>query len=274
MTTVTTWMSISATGTKTLYFGADSQGTSPFSGQAVSLREKKVFNSLSTPEIFTLSGDLTWGASFLRRLLSEIGNRTLVSPIGSMARANEISALSCARPPTSAICELEVLYGVRSSKNMNAPFKLFRLHHSGAARSKWKVCQVGVDELASDVSTHVYSSGKGGGANKERQVWISKGDQGNVARTCFWSLCDLVKGIPRASYLTGGHPQLVKLDQVGNGNVVGVKYHGVPTVFGRRTTSPQAFASFWVDENFTQLDPMTLKKYSRGQQYGRRKNGR
>ena len=43
MTTVTAWLSVSATGKRTFYLGADSQGTSLQTGQAVSLREKKVF---------------------------------------------------------------------------------------------------------------------------------------------------------------------------------------------------------------------------------------
>lgn len=63
MTTTTAWLSVSATGTRTFYLEADSQGTSLQTSQAVSLREKKVFNSASTPEIFALSGDLHWGSS-------------------------------------------------------------------------------------------------------------------------------------------------------------------------------------------------------------------
>ncbi|MEY1556665.1 hypothetical protein AB3Y40_13620 [Yoonia sp. R2331] len=274
MTTIAAWLSVSATGPRTFYLGADSQGISLQTGQAVSLREKKVFDSASTPEIFTLSGDLMWGSSFLRRLLIEIDRGSVSSSLGTRMRAEEFCRLSCARPPLAPICELEILYGVRSNAKISADFQMYRLHHAGSASSTWQVDQVGVKELGSDVSALVYSSGLGGRPNKKRQKWISEGDQGNVARICFWSLCDLIDGIPSNSFMTGGHPQLVKLDQDGCGNVVGVKFNGVPTVYGRRTTAPQSFAHHWVDENFTQLDPKTLEKYKHGQRYGRGVQGR
>jgi hypothetical protein len=274
MTTNTAWLSVSATGTKTFYLGADSQGTSLKTGKAVSLHEKKVFDSACSPEIFSLSGDLTWGSTFLRRLLVEIKHGSVSSPLGTQMRAEEFCRLSCANPPLVASCELDVLYGVRSGANGPAGFKLFWLHHPGTSGSSWKVAQVGMRSLSSEQSALVYSSGLGGRANKKRQEWIAEGDQGNVARTCFWSLCDLVNGRPSNSFMTGGHPQLVKLDQMGCGKVVGVKFNGVPTVYGRRTTAPQSFAHYWVDENFTQLDPKTSEKFTRGQRYGRRVQGR
>lgn len=274
MTTITAWLSVSATGTKTFYLGADSQGTSLQTGQAVSLREKKVFASAATPEVFALSGDLNWGSSLLRRLLIEIDRGSVCSSLGTKRRAEEFCGLACAKPKSAPICELEVLYGVRAGENESASFKMFRLHHAGRASSSWHVDQVGADELGGDVSAHVLSSGLGGDANKQRQKWISEGDQGNVARACFWSLCDLINGIPSSSFMTGGHPQLVKLDQHGCGSAVGVKFNGVPTVYGRRTTAPESFANYWVDENFTQLDPKSLEKYKQGQRYGRGVQGR
>jgi len=274
MTTTIAWLSVSATGTRTYYLGADSQGTSIQTGQAVSLREKKVFNCVSTPEIFTLSGDLSWGQSFLRRLLTKIDRGLVGASLGTKIRAEEFCKLSCASPPTAPVCELEILYGVRDDANKAANFQLFRLHHAGTASARWQVDQVGVIELGSKKSALVYSSGRGGNANKDRQKWISNGDQGDVARTCFWSLCDLINGIPSTSFMTGGHPQLVKLDQQGCGKAVGVKFNGIPTVYGRRTTEHQSWAQHWVDENFTQLNPKTLEKYKQGQRYGRGLQGR
>lgn len=274
MTTVTAWLSVSATGTRTFYLGADSQGTSFQTGQAVSLREKKVFKSASTPEIFALSGDLSWGQSFLRQLLTEIDRGSVGLSLGTKRRAEEFCRLSCASPSLATICELEILYGVRDDSNIAARFQIYRLHHAGSASARWQVDRVGVNNLGSEKSAHVYSLGRGGKANKDRQEWISGGDQGNVARTCFWSLCDLINGKPSNSFMTGGHPQLVKLDQHGCGKVVGVKFNGVATVYGRRTTDPQSFANYWVDENFTQLDPKTLEKFKSGQRYGRGVQGR
>lgn len=274
MTTVAAWLSVSATSMRTFYLGADSQGTSLQTGRAVSLREKKVFDSAVTPEIFALSGDLHWGQHFLRQLLIEIGRGSIRSSIGTLKRAEEFCELTCAKRPVAPICELEILYGARGDVEVPAGFKMYRLHHSGSVSSSWKVEQVGSNELSSEKSSHVYSSGLGGFANKKRQKWISEGDQGNVARTCFWSLCDLVNGIPSNSFMTGGHPQLVKLDQQGCGQAVGVKFNGVPTVYGRRTTNPQSFANSWVDQDFTQLDPESLEKYSQAQRYGRGVDGR
>jgi len=274
MTTVTAWLSVSATGKRTFYLGADSQGTSLQTGRAVSLREKKVFDSAFTPEIFGLSGDLHWGQHFLRRLLIEIGRGSFLSSIGTQKRAEEFCALACAKPPVAPICALEILYGARGDAEMPTGFQMYRLHHTGSVSSSWKVDQVGNNGLSSEKSSLVYSSGLGGVANKKRQKWISEGDQGNVARTCFWSLCDLVNGIPSNSFMTGGHPQLVKLDQHGCGKAIGVKFNGIPTVYGRRTTNPQSFANVWVDQNFIQLDPETLEKYSQAQRYGRDVSGR
>lgn len=274
MTTTTAWLSVSATGTRTFYLGADSQGTSLQTGQAASLHEKKVFDSACTPEIFTLSGDLRWGSSFLRRLLNEISRGSVESSVGTKKRAEEFCRLPCASPPLAPSCELDILYGARGDANKSADFQMYRLHHAGNTSSNWKVDQVGERGLSSEKSALVYSSGLGGCANKDRQKWISEGDQGTVARTCFWSLCDLINGIPSNSFMTGGHPQLVKLDQHGCGKVVGVKFSGVPTVYGRRTTAPHSFANYWVDENFTQLDPKTLEKFKNGQRYGRGDQGR
>lgn len=111
MTTVTAWLSVSATGTRTFYLGADSQGTSFQTGNAVSLREKKVFDSACTPEIFALSGDLQWGSSFLRRLLVEVSRGSVGSSLGTKKRVEEFCGLSCANPPAAPICGLEILYG-------------------------------------------------------------------------------------------------------------------------------------------------------------------
>lgn len=274
MTTVTAWLSVSGTSRRTFYLGADSQATSLQTGQAVSLREKKVYESVCTPEIFALSGDLQWGQSFLRQLLKEIQCDAIRSSPGTRERAEEFCGLPCATPLKVPICELEILYGARCDAEGAADFQLYRLHHAGRANSSWSVNQVGESELNSKESSHVYSSGLGGRANNSWQKWIAGGAQGNVARTCFWSLCDLVNGIPSKSFMTGGHPQLVKLDQCGFGHAVGVKFNGVPTVYGRRTTNPQSFAKFWVDENFTQLNPETLEKYSQAQRYGRSRSGR
>lgn len=274
MTTVTAWLSVSATGKRTLYLGADSQGTSLQTGQAVSLREQKLYASTCTPEIFALSGDLHWGQSFLRQILMEIGRDSIRSFLGSKERAEEFSKLPCANPVLASIRELEILYGVRGDAKMSSGFQMYRLHHAGLVNSTWNVNQIGECELNSHASAHVFSSGKGGYANANRQKWIAGGDQGNVARTCFWSLCDLVNGIPSKDFMTGGHPQLVKLDQCGFGQAVGVKFNGVPTVYGRRTTDPQSFAEYWVDENFTALNPTTLERYRKAQRYGRDKSGR
>lgn len=274
MTTLTAWLSVSATGIKTFYLGADSQGTSLQTGHVVSLREKKVFNSACTPEIFALSGDLQWGQSFLRQLLKEISRDSIRSSLGTQTRAEEFCGLSCAKSPVAPICELEILYGARGEGKTSTNFQIYRLHHAGSVNSVWNVSQIGKSELNSEKSAHVYSSGLGGRANKERQKWIAGGVQGNVARTCFWSLCDLVNGIPSKSFMTGGHPQLVKLDKAGVGQAVGVKFNGIPTVYGRRTTNPRSFAELWVDENFTQLNPESLEKYSQAQRYGRGMIGR
>lgn len=273
MTTLTAWLSVSAVGASTFYFGADSQGTSLRNG-AVSLHEKKVFDSTCTPEIFALSGDLLWGQFFLRQLLREIRCNAIRSSLGTQKRAEEFCGLPCANPTMTPICELEILYGVRDDTKTATGFQMYRLHHAGRVHSNWNVNQIGQGGLNSKKSAHVYSSGLGGRANKDRQKWIAEGEQGDVARTCFWSLCDLVNGIPSKSFMTGGHPQLIKLDQQGTGKAVGVKFNGVPTVYGRRTTDPQSFADFWVDEHFTQLNPKTLEKYSRAQRYGRGKRGR
>jgi hypothetical protein len=238
------------------------------------LHEKKVYDSATTPEIFAISGDHKWGSSFLRSLLIEIDRGSVNTPPGTQRRAEDFCRLSCAGAPRVPVCELEVLYGVRDGENRSANFRLYRLYHAGTAGASWRVDPVGLHELGSQASTLVYSSGLGGGPNKKRQEWIAKGDQGNVARTCFWSLCDLINGIPSSTFMTGGHPQLVKLDQRGCGKVVGVRFNGVPTVYGRRTTEPQSNAHYWVDENFTQLNPKTLDKYKNGQQYGRGDEGR
>lgn len=274
MTTITAWLSVSGAGKRTFYLGADSQGTSRQTGQSVSLREKKVFESACTPEIFALSGDLLWGQSFLRQLLKEIARASIRSSPGTKKRAHEFCRLSCANPLADPICELEILYGARRDTQTHADFQMYRMHHDGISGSSWNVSQVGQDGLNSKRSAHVYSSGLGGQANEDRQKWIAKGDQGDVARTCFWSLCDLVNGLPSKTFMTGGHPQLVKLDQHGVGQAVGVKFNGVPTVYGRRSTNPRSFAEVWVDENFTHLNPETLEKHSRAQRYGRGNTGR
>jgi hypothetical protein len=274
MTTVTTWLSVSAKGKRTLYLGADSQGTPLQTGQALSFREQKVFASACSPEIFSLSGDLRWGQSLLRQILKEISRDSIRSLLGSKERAEEFSKLPSANPVVAPIYELEILYGVRDDAKMSASFQMYQLHHAGLVNSTWNVNQIGESALNSPTSAHVFSSGLGGCANTCRQKWISGGDQGNVARTCFWSLCDLVNGIPSKEFKTGGHPQLVKLDQSGFGQAVGVKFNGVPTVYGRRTTDPRSFAEFWVDENFTALNPITLERYSKAQRYGRGKSGR
>lgn len=95
---------------------------------------------------------------------------------------------------------------------MPTVFQMSRLHHSGHVSSIWNVSPVGVSGLNSKKSALIFSSGLDGQANTDRQKWIAEGDQGDVARTYFWFLCDLVNSMPSKSFMTGGHPQLVKLD--------------------------------------------------------------
>lgn len=274
MTTTTSWLSVSGAGRKTLYFGADSQGTLQASGEVASTNLKKVFASTVTPEIFSFSGDAAWGTHFLRNLLVRIRRGEVVAPFGSVKRANEICTLSCARAPTNPVCLLDVLYGVRQGDGPDSEFHLYQLTHTGEASVSWQVCQVAIAKLAGTVSAQLYSGGLGGETNDLRQSWIARGDQGEVARTCFWSLCDLVDGKPRKDILTGGYPQLIKLDQSGCGLAVGVKYYDAPTVYGSRVSVPDQAASVWVDEIFTFLNPISLKPFSNAQHYGRRENGR
>ena len=274
MTTLTSWLSVSGAGKQTLYIGADSQGTSATDGAVASHSVRKVWFSSLTPEIFAFSGDVGWGRYFLRTLVTKIKNEQVKSTIGSIERAKAFSELACARPFEGAACELEVLYAGREGTGRSAVFRMYQLCHTGNSSDIWDVHAVAGDRLTSGVSTPVISGGFGRRTNDKHQGWIASGDQGNVARTCFWSLCDLVDGKPRNDIMTGGYPQLVKLDETGAGSVVGVNYHSVPTVFGSRTTNPQRSAKVWVDETFTQLDPRTMEPYSKAQRYGRRQDGR
>lgn len=276
MTTITSWMSVSGTGTRTLYLGADSQGSELETGVAVSHNMKKVFASTVTPEIFAFAGDASWGAHFLRNLLVAISRGQLTEPIGTIKRSQEIVALACAKRPPNPACDLAVLYGVRSDTDVDGSddFRLYRLYHSGRMSSQWDVCRIYETELAGPTSTLLHSGGSGAVSNNKRQGWIAGGDQGDVARTCFWSLCDRIEGVPKEDPLTGGVPQLVKLDQKGSGVAVGVAYHRIATVYGSRVSTPKTAATVWVDENFTQLDPRTLQPFSRAQRYGRPKNSR
>lgn len=274
MTTITSWLSVSGTGTRTLYLGADSQGSSLETGAVVSRNVKKVFASTVTPEIFAFAGDASWGAHFLRNLLIAISRGQVTDTLGSIKRSQALVALACAKRPQNSVCDLTVLYGVRSDTDVvgSDEFRLYKFYHSGRIPSQWNVCRVGETELAGPTSTLLHSGGSGAVGNNKRQGWIAGGDQGDVARTCFWSLCDRIEGVPKKDPLTGGVPQLVKLDQKGRGAAVGVAYHGIATVYGSRVGTPKTAATVWVDENFTQLDPETLQPFSRAQRYGRPKN--
>ena len=245
MTTLTSWLSVSGPGKRTFYLGADSQGTDAESGKVASHSIKKVFVSGDTPEIFVFAGDVAWGSHFLRNLLRAIGQGKVVAPLGSYARADEICALACARTPKNPPCGLEILYGVRGGADGAQEFQLYELKHAADVAASWEVCRVAQEELAFSTSTLVYSGGLGAGANSARQRWIAMGDQGDVARSYFWSLCDLVDSVPRNDLMTGGFPQLAKLDAAGPGFAVGVKYYGKPTVFGSRANAPELAASFW-----------------------------
>jgi hypothetical protein len=274
MTTITCWVSVAGTGTKTFYLGADSQGTSAATGEAISINVKKVYVSDMTPEIFAFAGGVGWGEHFLGNLRSAIHAGEFTQPVATIARATEFSKRSFAKPPERPSCELEVLYGARAEDGPASVFHLYQLRHEGGSSASWNICRLGMNELESETSTLVYSSGLGGRSHGNRQRWIARGDQGAVARTCFWSLCDLVDGVPRNDLMTGGFPQLAKLDQLGSGSAVGVNYHEVPTVYGRRVNSPSEAAEVWVDHSFTQLNPKTLEPYSKAQRYGRPENGR
>jgi hypothetical protein len=274
MTTITAWLSVSGTGTRTFYLGADSQGTSPETGKPISNHVKKLFVSDATAETFAFAGDVNWGEHFLRNLCLAIKAGKLSAPVASIDRVVEFSKQSFAKLPQRPNCGLEVLYAARSGDGLESEFHLYHLLHEGTSPSSWQICRRGTQELASTKSNLVHSSGLGGKPHAGRQRWIASGPQGDVARTSFWSLCDLVNGVPRNDLMTGGFPQLTKLDQAGTGLAVGVKYHGLPTVYGRTVTTPSAAAGVWVDHNFTQLDPKTLEPYSKTQLYARRESGR
>lgn len=278
MTTITSWISVSGTGTRTFYLGADSQGSSPMNGQSVSQNVKKVFVSKGTPEIFSFSGNVGWGEYFLRRLLDVITNNEVRSHLATIDRAEEICTLSCARAPMNSKGGLEILYGVRDGEGPQSEFHLYQMKHGVVASDPWQVCQVAPEKLSSQRSTHVFSGGAGWCAQAKRQKWIADGDQGDVARSSFWSICDLIEGIPRKDLQTGGFPQLAKLDQNGPAHAVGVKYYGIPTLFGARSrvneNAPHESANFWVDENFVHLCPKTLEPYKNAQRYARRCDGR
>lgn len=272
MTTVTSWMSVDP-GKRTFYLGADSLGSSE-SGEPVSNMEKKVYISPSTAEIFAFSGDVRWGTHFLRELTKKIPVDEFKNPIATLERANEFCAHASARRPINAVTSIEVAYGARHDYNDGYEFRLFLLSCGDQEGDAWSVCRVGEAELASTQSVHVYSGGRGGKEFKKRQKWIAGGDQGQVARASFWTLCDLVDGVPRNDLMTGGFPQLAKIDGTGLASPIGVVYRGVPTVFGSRVSNPGGRAEVWVDENFTHVDPISLEKYSRAQRYARRKHGR
>lgn len=272
MTTVTSWMSVDP-GKRTFYLGADSLGSSK-SGEPISNMEKKVYISPSTAEIFAFSGDVRWGTHFLRELTKKIPIDEFKNPIATLERANEFCAHASARRPINAVTSIEVAYGARYEDDAGYEFRLFTLSCGLQEGDTWSAVRIGEDKLASAQSVQVYSGGLGAEVLQKRQKWIADGDQGPVARTSFWTLCDLVDGVPRNDLMTGGYPQLAKIDSVGPASPVGVVYHGVPTVFGSRVSNPASCAEVWVDESFTQLEPTSLKKYRKAQRYGRRANGR
>ena len=274
MTTTTSWLAVSGAGRRTFYLGADSQGTVISGNGASNKTIKKVFASNSTPEVFAFSGDASWGSYFIKRLLDKIEKEEVVSELGTIERAREFCSLTCSRPSKNAVCELGVLYGVRAGSGRKSTFRLFELRHSGSIAENWRVKRIAEDKLALERSTRVFSSGLGGSTHVKRQEWIASGDQGDVARTSFWSLCDLVDGKPRNDIMTGGFPQLVKLDESGCGVVVGICYFGTPTVYGQKISLEQNRASVWVNQEFIQLDPRTLKPFKNAQMYGRRDDGR
>lgn len=270
MTTTASWLSVSGSGKRTFYLGADSLGTA-VSGRIEDNRSiKKVCASSATPEVFVFAGDASWGAEFLRGA-SALAHGKQSPPLGTSDRAREVCALRCAKPPRVFVCELDVLYGVREGTGRQSHFRLFQLKHSGVTDEEWSVTAVGEKQLAHKRSTRVYSSGFGGKTYGHHQKWVSSGPQGDVSRTCFWALSDLVEGRPRNNLMTGGVPQLVKLDQSGSGADVGVKFYGRSTLHGGGlVTSPKSMTKFWVDQNFTSLDHDTMQPWSRGQNYERR----
>ena len=217
---------------------------------------------------------LGWGRHFLRELTKKIPFGEFNNPTATVERANEFCAHASARRPINAFTGIEVAYGARHEDNNGYEFRLFLLSCGGQEGDAWSVCRVGEDELASTQSVHVYSGGLGGKEFQKRQKWIVGGDQGQVARASFWTLCDLVDGVPRNDLMTGGFPQLAKIDSTGSASPIGVVYRGVPTVFGSRVSDTGGRAEVWVDENFTQVHPISLKKYSRAQRYARPKHGR
>lgn len=273
MTTVTSWMSVSGTGRRTFYLGADSLGSS-ISGAPISNMVKKVFHSPSTAEMFAFSGDVEWGTYFTSRIIERISRGELKSPIATEERAYEFCAHSSARCPRNAITDIEIVYGARHGDDAECEFRLFLLSCRIHENDSWKIRRVGEDKLTSPKSVQVYSGGLGGSEVGLRHKWIIGGDQGDVARASFWTLCDLVDGVPRKDLMTGGFPQLTKIDCSGPAHPVGVKYHCIATVFGRPVSSPKDSADFWVDESFTALNPTSLKTFSSAQRYGRPKNGR
>ena len=274
MTTTIAWMSQSGTGRRTFYLGADSRGTPFHEGGVTSNSEKKTYASKVTPEIFCLSGDLQWGNNFLRMLVNYLKVGKCSSTLGYIDRPYEFCKQSFANPPRKPICQLEVLYGVRRGAGRTSTFHLFELKHTGAKDSNWSVAAVGLKNVQKNTSSSVFAGGKGGCAHLKHQKWLSGGDQGDVSRTSFWSLCDLVEGKPVNNIDTGGVPQLVKIDQCGCASEVGVYYFGKPTVSGSRVTAPALSTKFWVNENFTHLDPKTMEPWSLGSKYGRRFSAR
>jgi hypothetical protein len=267
VTTLLCWLSVDARGPSAVYIVTDSRITWGSTSRRWD-SGRKVFAARSA-DIFGYCGEVLFPSLVLGQLV-DLADRGVLWEDGCLAEVRHSIILrylqtSSRRRHNTPEQDFTIVHCSRDGEKLGSTFRAWIIQYKATGR-KWKV--QAVDTGGGERSKLLLSLGSGRKwLSDEIDAW-ARSPQGEVARGIFSAFCDALDS--KKDPLSGGVPQIVALDRVSPGKVLGFVAEGIRYIHGLPVEPVPGLTEMeWVDRLFQRISPVTLKLLSGAQRHAR-----
>lgn len=269
MTTLLSWISVDSRGPSAIYIVTDSRITWG-SSQKRWDSGRKVFASQG-PDIFAYCGEVLFPSLVLGQLI-ELADRGILWDQDCISDTRHAIILehlkfSFSRRHNAPSDNFSIVHCARDGSGLESKFRAWSITYD-AKNKTWSDDPVPI--LNESLSKPLLTLGSGADAlDAEINEW-NKSQQGQVARGIFSAFCDSIER--KSDKLSGGMPQIVSIDRISGGKIIGFISDSARYVYGIPVEPLERLNQIeWVDRLFQRISPITFELLSGAQRHARDK---
>lgn len=218
---------------------------------------KKVFASVTEPEIFGFCGDSRFAALVLSQAIGAIDSRLLFQPEDTvqikLEKVRQLFAMAWQTFPKQHLtCSTSILHVSREGEGVKSRFWLQEHHFNGTTGRMWS--EAALSAPFGEYSRAWVIRGTGSdGVMKSIDARNRRYQDRHTSRAVFKAFCDSLR--EEIDTNSGGPPQLVSLYRIGNGRPHGViwenkrYFEGLPTLWNAQKDEVP-----WRNDSFEIID--------------------